>query len=392
MKILFTLQAFFICVIVSAQPITINSTDIPIPAGPFNNIQYSPISPPAPSMGDSMTWDYSTFSGSVPIPQVFSPESDVFFTNAGIDVQRQGFKDLNTTAGYEVITKFDFNSNGVYESGLAVPFQAYELSAVTGSTLDSLIFPDQKYLLNDPITVMQFPFTAQSSWHSSGKRSVDFNLTVGLFSLNNAPGQQVYTKFRNDSIVGWGKMRVYTLSGPSIWYDVLMNRFEEYSIDSFYLNGTPASQLLLDAFSVAQGQKTNVFYGYDFIRAGSFNYLVRVDFAADSTYSFVLGTYQNMDNIVGVDDVNSITYSSVVYPNPVSNDFINVLVKGIDLKEGRYVLSDMTGKRVQEGDVEYANEIIKIRTRYGLMNGTYFLTIQNNKGDKLINETIEILR
>ena len=109
-----------------------------------------------------------------------------------------------------------------------------------------------------------------------------------------------------------------------MWYDVLMDKYEEYSIDSFYLNGSPASSAILTAFSVTQGQKTNAYYGYDFYRAGSFNPLVKVNYFSDSTFTFIQGTYQAIDNITGVENPGDVKYSTLVFPNPTNGSELNI--------------------------------------------------------------------
>ena len=205
MKLTFTILGLFISIGSFAQ-ITITSSDMPVPTGPFNNIEYSPIMPSAPPLGASQTWDYSTYTGTTLFTNIFTTETDTFFTNAGVDVSRPEFKDLNLQYAYTISTEYDFNSNGVMATGIIVPAQAYDLSAVTGSTNDSLIFPQQQYLFTTQKTMMQFPFTMGSSWSSQSRCDNAFDLTVLLLGLNHTPGNHVYYTHRHDSIVGWGTL------------------------------------------------------------------------------------------------------------------------------------------------------------------------------------------
>ena len=389
MKISFTLFCLLISVCSTGQ-IVINSGDIPVPAGTFTNVEYGPTQPPAPSIGAGQTWDYSSFSGTGIITNIFNSETDPFFTMSGIDVNRAEFKDLTAQYSYGVIMEYDFNSNGVHANGISVPYQAYDLSAVTGNTQDSLIFPAQQYIFPNPKVMMEFPFTMNSSWHSQVRCSNDFDITCLSLGLNHTPGNHAYTMHRNDSIIGWGTMRVYTSTGPSIWYDVLMNKYEEYAIDSFYINGAPASPVLLAAFSVSQGQKTNANYGYNFYRSGSYNYLVRVDYATDSLYSFILGTYQNLDNILATSNIEDARYSTLVFPNPSNGSEVNVRIFGKRNEVKSFIVTDLTGQRVHEGTLEkQSDDLIRVDLD-NLPAGEYILKLSDAGGNLIVTEKLTV--
>ncbi|MBL7729499.1 MAG: hypothetical protein JNM68_17515, partial [Dinghuibacter sp.] len=108
---------------------------------------------------------------------------------------------------------------------------------------------------------------------SESRRVVNFNLNVAAYGLNNAPAQHVWTVYREEKIVGYGKIRVYHPDGPSQYYEVLKSEVTEYAIDSFYLYGKPAPDALLKAFGAEQAQKINIDNRVNFYRKGSFNYL-----------------------------------------------------------------------------------------------------------------------
>ena len=370
--------------------ITLNSADIPVPTAPFNVDQITTTSPAAPTLGDNQTWDYSSNFGNTPLVNAYPAETDVFFTSAGIDVKFDGMKSLNSTMGYYVSTEYDFNTSGIYEAGANINLQGYSLSTVTGGASDSMIFPAQQYIFTTPKTLMTFPCTQNSSWHSVSSRHSNFNLTVAAYFLNHTPGVHAYTFFRNDTIVGWGKVTVYTAGGPSISYDVLMDKVEQFAVDSFYLNGSPAPAPLLTAFQVTQGQHTDVQYSYNFYRAGSFNYLLRFNYGLDNTYTNLAAAYVNTDNITtAVEDVKGNSYSTLVYPNPSNGNDINVKVIGQKISLTDYSIIDQLGNIVQQGTFDGQNTgSVNLSLKNNLANGQYVIRIKDKNKKEVVSEKI----
>jgi hypothetical protein len=379
----FTVLCTLFLIQVKSQ-ITITSADIPVPTSPFNNMLYNPVIPPAPSVGTNQVWDYSSYSGATVTMNTFTIETDTFFTNAGIDVSRNELKALTSAGGYVIHCKYDLDVNGVMETAVGIPYQGYSLSAQTGNANDSLIFQPQKYFYSAPKTIMQFPFTANSSWHSVSDRSTDFNISVALLALNHAPSQHRYQIHRNDSIVGWGVAYAYTPGGASIAYDVLLDKYEEYSIDSFYVNGIPASPVLCAAFSIAQGQKSNVQYGYDFYRTGSLNYLVRFNYGTDSSFTTISGVSQNIDNIVTtVNEFSREKYNSVIFPNPSNGNELFIKIENSKVIPDHYLLTDNSGRIIQSGKLGMPDsELIGLRLN-NVADGNYFIKL--NSGNKNLN-------
>lgn len=394
MKKIITSFSLILIAYSSLAQITINSVDIPIPINAFNLDSFTANAPASPSVGTNQNWNYSSYFGNTPALNEYTPETDPFFTSNGIDVYFAGFKNFNSTLGYNLYSEYDFNSSNVKESGLDIPAQSYSLSYITGNTLDSLIIPSQQYNLTSPKIIMAFPFTANSAWQSSSPRKTNFNLNVTAYALSNAPAEHRYTFVRKDSIVGWGKLSVYTPSGPSVAYDELMNRSEQYAIDSFFLAGSPAPLALLSAFSVSQGQQTNTSYSYNFYRKGSFNYLMRLNYGSDNTFTNVVGAFTNTDNLVVTDiqDIDHNNYSTIVYPNPCHGKNIHVQFVGRNISSATYMLIDMFGRVIEEGIVDIeSTSSCNISFNRTQQNGHYLLRIFDEKQHEVLNESINIL-
>jgi hypothetical protein len=392
MKLASTLFVVLFLKSLSFSQITILASDIPVPPEIVNFDDISTSKPGQPSTGANQNWDYSAHFGNNPFSIYYPVETIPFYTNAGIDVYLASFKNLNSNLGYNIYNELDWNGTDVLDSGLDIPFQSYSLGAYTGNPSDSLVFPAQQYILSTPRILMHFPMTANSSWHSNSQRVTNFTLTVGALGLNKIPGQQKYTLVRNDSIVGWGKLSVYTPNGPSIRYDVLMDRIEQYAVDSFFIAGGPAPTVLLTSFGITQGQISGLQYAYNFYRKGSYAYLMRMFYGTDKTYSTISQAFVSTDDVLtGVNNTGANTYSSLIFPNPSNGHEINVQLNGKVVKSATYSLYDLTGRTVQHGTpAMQGNGFMQIKLQSTLSNGNYLLRLFDESQHEIISEKITV--
>ena len=369
--------------------ITITAPDMPVPTGSYNIWALAATNP---TVGTNILWNYGSVMGG-PSFVSYSPETDTFFTNAGVDVYFGGTKTLTPGFGYLTNSEIDFNAVNIKESGILVPYQHFDISSVSGSPGDTLSFPAQKSLLTTPTVIVQFPCTANTAWHTVSRRSVNFYLTVALLSLSNTMGTHVYYEHRDDTIVGWGKMRVYATTGPSIDYDVLMDKISKYAVDSFYVGGAPASPILLSSFMVTQGQHTDSAFHYDFYRKTSFNYLMDFDYQTDPTFSNLILANMHRDNISpsGINDVNQVLFSTVLFPNPSVGSEINMQVLGKDISGATYAITDVAGRVLLSGDADMKNKnIVHISLDNRLADGNYFIHVADSKSGIVANEQFTV--
>lgn len=375
------------------QAITITAADMPAPTEPYN-VDVNTTNLPAVTVGSSAVWDYATVFGNDPIVADYFPENIPFFTNAGVDVFRYLFKHMNSDFGYEMYQEFDFNNGAVDDIGVDVPSQMNTLQPFTGNINDSLFIPAQSYIVPVPRRIVEFPMTANSAWSSSSRRYTDMIFNVPAFGLNYAPLRHAYTWVRKDTIVGYGKMRVYTAAGPSIDYDVLMSKIEEYTIDSFYLYGSPAPVQLLTAFGAAQGQITEKNYRYNFYRKGSFNYLASFYYADDASFGTPVAFYVAQDDIetATASAVNEkVSYATILYPNPCTGSEINVKVLGSHFDMEKYVITDQMGRAMRQGQPEPTGDGVRVRLDAGLVAGSYQITLFDKEANKVVAEKFEVL-
>ncbi len=373
------------------QAITINSTDMPVPTAAYNLLDITTSTAPNPTVGTNVLWNYGGYSGTA-TTNTYVAETDTFFTNAGVDVYLLNSKTLTPGFYYNYYSEIDFNSSNVKEAGYDVLAQAYGLGTFTGTATDTLYFPAQRAIMSAQRTYVKFPFTANSAWSTVSRKAINFNLTAATYS--NTPGQHVFYFHRNDTVVGWGKVRVYTASGPSMMYDVLMDKISQYAVDSFYLSGAPAPSTILGAFHVSQGQTTDTTYRYNFYKKGSYNYLMSFFYGTDPTFSNPSGKFILTDGIVtsnaGVNNLNDGNYSTVLFPNPSNGSEINLMFTDASLAPTTYMIADITGKTVLAGNVTIHNGIVNIPFNGKLVNGNYIVNIFNDKNKNIATEQFAV--
>lgn len=375
----------------SQTAITIGASDMPIPGNTFHYDNLIKVITP-PAISQNGTWDYGTNTGNDLSTYDYYPEMDTLFSNQGVDVYGIGFKSLTPTLGYNVYYEFDFNANAVEDKMMYVDQQAYGLGAISGNSKDSLKIPLQAWYWGNPRTMVKFPFTNKDSWSSVSYRKMNFTLNVAAAGLNNAPGNHVYYLFKKDTIVGYGKMRLYTDKGPSVYYDVLIDKISQFSVDSFYLNGAPAPALILGAFGISQNQITDVNNRYNFYRKGTYSYLMSVAFGAEN-FNTPVNIFTNTDGLITTSTTNpETTFSTVLYPNPVNTLQVHMLVKGKDVSQSTYIISDMIGRVVQKGATNYQNGLINFDLDPTLLNGQYIINILDGSNKPIITEQFMLNR
>lgn len=374
------------------QAITITAADIPAPTGPlyYDNITALVTNPTLTANG---YWDYSSYFGNTPDFAAYYPETIPFFTDAGVDIYRQGFKYMNANLGYQIYQEYDFNSNGVDDIAMDIVEQHYSLQPLTGGAADSQFIPSQSYIYNQPRRILEFPMTANSAWSSSSRRTVEMIFNVPTFGLNNANVTHAFTLVRKDTIAGWGKARVYTPSGPSIDYDVLIDKSIDYAVDSFYLGGAPAPPALLSAFGVSQGQITQKAYRYNFYRKGSFGYLVGFTYTDDafSNLQFAFVSTDDIETATASAVSEKISYATVLYPNPCAGSEINVKVMGTHFDIEKYLITDQMGKLVRQGQTENLGDGVKVRLNETLPTGQYYVSLLDKNLRSVVSEKFEVI-
>jgi hypothetical protein len=245
--------------------------------------------------GDFGPKNFSMLGEGEPTPLGYYTEDDPFFANANMETARKTEKRFVPGFVYFYSSVLAFPGDAIYEAGIKVPQQSYPLTSFTGKATDHLDIPEQHYILDEPKKIIEFPLEQGSNWSSVSRRTTNFTLTVEAYGLKNVPAQHVWTVYREDKVVGHGKICVYHPDGPSRYYEVLKTEITEYAIDSFYLGGKPAPAALLKAFGAVQGQKITIDNRVNFYRKGHFSSLFSLYFGANALDGNAESIYADMD-------------------------------------------------------------------------------------------------
>lgn len=377
MKILLVI-ALSLSVLLSFGQITIKIDDINqnIPRYAVQDAAIDSVQ--APAEGENNLWDYRNIK--------LLQSDSIFFEAADnpafpiSDWTRQNlFDEVVNGMGYFYDAYYALATNMVL-SGKHVRGKAYDLSPVTFSPGDSLKFTDINYSYSSEVVVRKFPMTYQTSWSNSYVEEGNFELTVKFYGLSKAAGLRKTNVQQDFEVVGWGKLILPFDSNYSLEYPVLMLKKQETKIDSFYIDGKPASPLMMAAFGLQQGALQQE-YSYMFLSNDRFQPLMQMWFK-NATFKNIESIKVDMDieeTFVPEMNINEL----MVYPNPFKNSF-SLSAKG---RVDHIEIFDLNGK------------IVYTRTRFDrtdfqmepdLFPGVYFLRITNINGEAFVQKIVKV--
>lgn len=324
--------------------------------------------------GANMSWDLSSNAyipvnytiprgtGTSPIPGGSFSSTQTIAISTGMNL---------TMTTWSAIT-----SSGIQMMGDHMERQGFFIGLVTGGLTDSLVFPTQNVVYSAPRTVLAFPATDGTVWTNSYDQSIAFTITATGLGWNNEPGVRKTYVIQDDSVKGWGKMKVKTTAGgASAFMDVLQVKTHANFIDSFYLNGSPIPDAQLSALGLGQGMETDVFTT-SYYRAGEVTPLLTVTYT-DGSYSTPSSAMVHTQrlNTVGVNDIHN-TPRYTVYPNPANGNTIRLALPDAN-GDYSFRLTSPTGQLVGTGILKtQGNEGIVTTT--GGAAGTYVLSVYRN--------------
>src|SRR4051812_45450202 len=166
-----------------------------------------------PARGANKIWDYSNLTkkdanndsrsyepASYPAFPRALRQFDNFFILAGIPIAQTNMEGNDENSHHGLGTHFER--------------QAFPLQSITGAATDSLIIVKQN--VHEPHQIFQkYPVTYLSKWKSHSISRTNFQLNIAAFGLDHTPGQFVQHTYDKREVVGWGKVRIPTESGPS---------------------------------------------------------------------------------------------------------------------------------------------------------------------------------
>jgi hypothetical protein len=333
-----------------------------------------PLTVPRLLSGAGQVWDLSGFAPTGGVVYEYGlPEQSAF---------------PKATLGQKAVTPFSqlsytqFNQKGVepggwIEYGQALERQSLPIGALTGNSLDSLIFPKQTTTYAGRFRLYQLPLTMGTAWKDTFRLALKFNLTVTAFGLNKVPGERRSVWAIDQRAVAWGSMTVRNRAGlKSDPHQVLCIRSAQVIRDSFFLAGLPAPAALLTAFGLQQGQIDRV-YEEIYVRPNEASPLCYTEFS-DAAFSNMSDIYTHFERVGG--PTSSVPEAFAIglrmYPNPVAAGQALRLDLGEQTGDFRLEVLDALGRRVLAQNVAASADLPTL----GWAPGPYFYRLSDSAG------------
>ena len=291
------------------------------------------------------------------------------------------------TYAYKGNVQSAIQSIGILEYGIDIYGATYVLPT---ATTDSIYILTQNTVYSSTHTKIALPATCPSSWISSYKFDINFKLTIAIASYSLTPGYIRSYVTEKDTVIGWGKMRIKTLAGTQSGYmNALQIRTMTTTLDSFFVNGLPATTTLLSALGVTQGQVTKT-YEQNFYRANEITPLANVQFS-DSANTAPTKATTHVQRLPPNGIGNIFNDAKVkIYPNPISGSNVSIDVP-VASGEWKYELVNISGQTVAADRLQLGNNQThaQIQLSATLTPGIYYIHLIND-GKQVSVKPLEI--
>ncbi|MBL7816295.1 MAG: T9SS type A sorting domain-containing protein [Saprospiraceae bacterium] len=335
-----------------------------------------------PTKGLDKTWDYTALRDSTSELYYFG-----YVTQPATSPRPAGFSSAtlqaNSVTNFQAYTipsrtYYQLNSSGFSFLGDSLAPTRFSLQAITGGSTDSLSFPANVHVYSAPVVQYLFPMTMSTAWTSFERVVTDFNLKVIAFGLNNTPGQSVSRGTYRDSIVGWGTLKMrHPSTGATLSFNALLDRRTFITQDSFYLNGTPANPLIVNAFGLTQG-KIDTTTRYYFYASGFKSPLIA--FSVNNSETQIVDIFRAILPSLGLTTKNNelvdLEVATTVFPNPTTEGATFEFDKS-SADTWRVFVYNAAGQIIKNESVNAPIGKTQHTTRFdsSLPTGTYFYQI-----------------
>ena len=420
-----TIAAFVLLIFCCNAQITLTYTNYLVPPAEDHFLQGAdPAGVALPSLGTDQAWDYSNLVSNDAYNNSYLsvPPANPAFAGARTQSDFIGY-----IAGIPILqTRYDADDiTSFRRMGESLTRQAFSIGAITGSSTDSLVILEQDVPDEGTFTYVPYPCTYQTSWSSTVRVPVNYELSIAAFGLDHVPGQFVQLEQQSREVVGSGKLRIPLGSGTSDNISVLLFKTTYINIDSVYLGGAPADPLLLAAFGITQGGLFGTEYAYEFRRKGieenllymnldetftAINFLnydahtadiycnarsVKLCHNGDTRcvkYANANAALQTPNTTVGdcglerfsTDLLNKdISFAVIAFPNPTDAEF-TIQIKGTSGIISQVRIVDLSGKLIEQFNT--AEQTVRVGGT--LLPGIYFAEVLNGNE----KQTLKIIK
>jgi hypothetical protein len=331
-----------------------------------------------PSAGANQVWDYSQLQPIGSTENIYlNAEGDSAFPEAKYRSPEVLFFQVFS---YNSFQYEGLDENGVYLMGRFSEDTTFSITPITGGPNDALRFVGGPIAFEGRLDYLKFPLTYGDSWAESRIENVPFELTVAAFGLNMVPGHRKRILTQNREVVGWGQLTTPNRDGDANDpREVLLMRVMTTALDSVFLGGAPAPQLLLDAFGLTQGDiVTSEFYL--FFEEHDNSNLMRINVNNTGAISSIF--FKPDHNDIGSSVRSLSLIPTKTFPNPISPNQDLTIQTIESLSVSAFVLLDINGKIVYNRAISpYSENELTVTLPEYLSSGMYFYQLVNSKGE-----------
>ncbi|MCW3121340.1 MAG: Por secretion system C-terminal sorting protein [Flavipsychrobacter sp.] len=335
----------------------------------FPNVTVATI--PASTKGTNQLWDFSsvTSAASTYDTCLHLPTGTTFTT-------AQYSRNLVDPIGYYNIpctVAGGINVNGVVAYGTHFNKQVISIDSITSNTLDTMTIYEQDVVFSKPQRKISFPTSYLKTWGDTVSAVILGKVTAPVVSMHDAPLEIHITYSEQDTITGWGTMKVKNSKGGIANVKVLQVKSVVNRVDSTFINGTFLSTTLKHYFWLPDGWVSSS-YKYVYYTANEVAPIADVDY--DYYYTTPLGAKvlnknYPTDGILLIDNKPQIS----VFPNPVTDHTLFVSASG-NIGSLDYKIIDMQGKIMAKATLN-GNAINAIKLPDIIAPGIYYLQVNN---------------
>ena len=315
----------------SFAQITINRADYTLSGVSIDSFMFKDISLIGlniPQRGGNRLWDYTAISDSNITTKLANIPATVsalppYFKDATFVPSR-----VRPPFGtYSIIDSLfrRLDSTGFYNLGYSRQSGAFNIATQTGGSSDSLWFLPRTIRFSPVPYLVKIPMTSTTLSKVMTIDPVPYKLkwlSLGYTSANPANIIHVRRVEFTTEVVGWGTLRLRNpvVGGLNLEFGVLFERYAELRQDSFYLNGAPMQQRVLDSFRLVQGKRDTTTIQYNLrglgFRRGILSFVMSANEAYILSANRVIERSKNL--LDGTRELVSNDIPLSIFPNPVT--------------------------------------------------------------------------
>lgn len=369
--------------------ITINRADYTLSGVSIDSFMFRDISIAGlniPQRGGNRVWDYTAISDSNITTKIANIPATVsslpsYFKDATFVPSR-----VRPAFGtYSIIDSLfrRLDSTGFYNLGYSRQSGAFNIATQTGGSSDSLWFLPRTIRFSPIPYLVKIPMTSTTLSKVMTIDPVPYRLkwlSLGYTSANPANIIHVRRVEFTTEVVGWGtlKLRNPVVGRPNLEFGVLFERYAELRQDSFYLNGAPMPQRVLDSFRLVQGKRDTTTIQYNLrglgFKRGILSFVMSANEAYILSANRIIERSKNL--LDGTRDLVSNDIPMTVFPNPITEG-VNIEFDKKSNASWHIVIYNDMGQIIdnQTNNAPQGKVNHRLNLDKSLPSGTYFVQV-----------------